>query len=198
MGTCCSTRCFKSFDVARIRFFAGLRLGFVFKVAATPGSLSFAGLYDNRLTVRRLHGQMQRLQPGITGDKRKNNSPESRATNERTTAMKITVSESLFIDRFCDYGRQDQFSVMGLRALFEYLDDLDEQCGTETELDVIAICCDFAEAGSAIKWCADFGYDVPGIDDCDDDDEREELALEFLQENTMVVAFDGGVIAAAF
>ena len=41
--------------------------------------------------------------------------------------------------------RPDNFSYEGLRALFEYLEDLEEDMGEELELDVIAICCDYTE-----------------------------------------------------
>lgn len=51
---------------------------------------------------------------------------------------------SLFRARFEDYGRQDQFPN-GLRELFEYLESLSEDIGEDFELDVIALCCDFAE-----------------------------------------------------
>lgn len=72
------------------------------------------------------------------------------AGERRTNRMKTTITQSMFIDAFRDCGRESQFSYAGLCALFEYLDDLDEQCGTETELDPIAICCDFSEAGRAV------------------------------------------------
>lgn len=41
--------------------------------------------------------------------------------------------------------RPNNFSYDGLFALFEYLEDIEGQTGEPIELDVIAICCDFAE-----------------------------------------------------
>lgn len=41
--------------------------------------------------------------------------------------------------------RPNNFSDDGLFALFEYLEDIEGQTGEPIELDVIAICCDFAE-----------------------------------------------------
>ena len=63
---------------------------------------------------------------------------------ERRCSVKITVDESMFIQRFQDYGRMENFSRAGLRALFAHLTEL-EDYSDEYELDVIALCCDFAE-----------------------------------------------------
>lgn len=45
-----------------------------------------------------------------------------------------------FCRAFEECGRGDQFSTDALRMIFDYLDEDD------SELDVIAICCDFAES----------------------------------------------------
>jgi len=42
-------------------------------------------------------------------------------------------------------GREDQFSYEGKKALFEYLEQLSDDCGIEIELDVIALCCEYSE-----------------------------------------------------
>jgi hypothetical protein len=60
-------------------------------------------------------------------------------------AIKETVSYTMFEQRFKDSGRQDQFSPSGLRTLFDYLEELSEATDEEVELDVIALCCEFAE-----------------------------------------------------
>lgn len=59
--------------------------------------------------------------------------------------MKQTVNNSDFHQAFRNYGRQDQFSVAGRDALFEYLERYEQDTGTELELDVIALCCDYSE-----------------------------------------------------
>lgn len=41
--------------------------------------------------------------------------------------------------------RPNNFTPDGLQALFDHLEDYEEQTETQTELDVIAICCDFVE-----------------------------------------------------
>lgn len=62
------------------------------------------------------------------------------------------IDESLFISRFEDYKRVEtpenpngNFSYKGLRALFQYLDSLSEDTGEDIKLDVISLCCDYAE-----------------------------------------------------
>jgi len=58
--------------------------------------------------------------------------------------MKITVSFNQFCDSFDD-SRKDNFSYEGKRALFDYLENLEDDTGEEMELDPIALCCEFTE-----------------------------------------------------
>lgn len=48
-----------------------------------------------------------------------------------------------FVREFSEYGREDNFSYYGLKALYEYLSDISEE--VPYELDVIAICCEYSE-----------------------------------------------------
>lgn len=50
-----------------------------------------------------------------------------------------------FQDAFQIMGRGDQFSYEALRALFDYLEQLEEDMGEQIELDVIALCCEYSE-----------------------------------------------------
>lgn len=109
--------------------------------------------------------------------------------------MKTTVNEYDFRDAFKRYDR-DNFSYAGLGALFEYLEEYEEQCNDELELDVIALCCDLSEHASALACLDDMGYGFEP--EGDDDDEREESALEYLRENTSVIEFNGGIIIQGF
>lgn len=59
--------------------------------------------------------------------------------------MKTMVSESGFMQAFKDCGRDNQFSYDALRALYDWLEQLGEDCGEEIELDVIALCCEYTE-----------------------------------------------------
>jgi hypothetical protein len=57
----------------------------------------------------------------------------------------MTVTQSMFRDEFVRMGRKDQFSYEALGAMYDALIELEEDCGSEMELDVIAICCEYSE-----------------------------------------------------
>jgi len=70
--------------------------------------------------------------------------------------------ENLFISRFEDYKRvvtpenkNGNFSYKGLRALFQYLEDLYTE-ENPLKLDVISLCCDFAEYKNIEEYLRDF------------------------------------------
>jgi hypothetical protein len=96
--------------------------------------------------------------------------------------MKTTVSRYDFERAFVDAGRKDQFSYEGLNALFEYLEQYEEDTGQEIELDVIALCCDYYEdTPEAIA--ANYSIDLEGMDE----DEQLEVVRDYLNENTTLV-----------
>ena len=59
--------------------------------------------------------------------------------------MKQTINFYDFNQAFNNI-RPANFSYDGLLALFNYLEQYEDDCGTEIELDVIALCCDFTES----------------------------------------------------
>lgn len=65
--------------------------------------------------------------------------------NTLGTKMKQTITFQDFRDAFRNYNRKDNFSYEGLEALFEYLEQYEQDSGQELELDVIALCCDYNE-----------------------------------------------------
>tara|TARA_R100001443_G_scaffold115470_1_gene133308 strand:+ start:506 stop:943 length:438 start_codon:yes stop_codon:yes gene_type:complete len=46
---------------------------------------------------------------------------------------------------FRTYGRGNQFSWAGFKALFEYLEDVSEDMGEDLNIDVIGLCCEWSE-----------------------------------------------------
>ena len=58
--------------------------------------------------------------------------------------MKQTINEFDFKNEFKKI-RPDNFSYDGLTALYDYLIQYEEDCGTELEFDPIAYCCEFSE-----------------------------------------------------
>ena len=55
--------------------------------------------------------------------------------------MRQTITKEDFRDAFFRTGRKDQFSYEALGALYDHLEELDENY----DLDVIALCCEYAE-----------------------------------------------------
>jgi hypothetical protein len=70
--------------------------------------------------------------------------------------MKQTVNFNAFVDAFQAYDRYDQFGYEALRALFDNIEEMEQDTGEEMELDVIALCCDWACYISAIEACNDY------------------------------------------
>lgn len=95
--------------------------------------------------------------------------------------MKTTVNFHDFQDAFRRMDRAGQFSRPGLRALFDYLEELECETGDEHELDVVALCCDFAEYDTAEDAAEEYGWTPEDGDN----------PLEWLQEQTSVIEVHG-------
>ena len=100
--------------------------------------------------------------------------------------MYQTINKSQFRDAFRAMGRADQFSYDALGMLFDYFDDVDP----DHELDVIAICCAFAE--NSPEYIADqYDVDVRGMDE----EQTLDAVLEYLGEKTQVIGVtDAGAV----
>jgi len=111
--------------------------------------------------------------------------------------MKQNVDFCDFERAFREYDRFDNFGHDGLKALFEYLEGYEEDCGEEIELDVIALCCDYSQYDSAADAAEELisGWER---EEGEADDDFEARALAELQDNTQVIEYDGGVIVQAF
>ena len=114
--------------------------------------------------------------------------------------MKQTVSFNDFCDAWRSHDRNDSFSYEGKKALFEWIEEIDEDCGNETELDIIALDCEFSEHASALDCIIDNGYDFTTDEELDGE-QQEEDAMEYLNENTSIISvasFEGGIIIQSF
>ena len=58
--------------------------------------------------------------------------------------MKTTVNKTDFIDAFKKL-RPSNFSYEGLDALYDHIENLEQDTEEEIDLDVIAFCCDYSE-----------------------------------------------------
>lgn len=57
---------------------------------------------------------------------------------------------------FEEYGRGEQFSPYGFKALFEYLEQYEEETGESLTVDPVGLSCDFTEYDSAREALAEF------------------------------------------
>lgn len=82
--------------------------------------------------------------------------------------------------------RPENFSYDGLRILFDYLEDYEDQTGETIELDVIALCCDYVEYswGDVVR---EYSIRV-------EDDDMQETVLAFLERNTSVCGHDDDIV----
>lgn len=91
--------------------------------------------------------------------------------------------------------REDEYahwSWSGAVALVEYFEDYEESTNTKIEFDTVAIRCEYSEYKSVLEAAEDYGF-IP-TDDEDDKDAIEAEALNYLEERTTVIKFEGGVI----
>ena len=87
------------------------------------------------------------------------------------------INEYDFTRAFKRMGRGEQFSYSGLLALYEWCEEVYSE-GNGLELDVIALCCDFAEYDSIKDYNQQLDEEFNNIDE--------------LLENCIVIPIDGG------
>lgn len=86
--------------------------------------------------------------------------------------MYTTINSSSFHDAFIRMDRKDQFSYEAREALFSYLEEYEESTGQQIELDVIALCCDYAEYDNLKDFLSQTWYtteDYETIEDLEQD-----------------------------
>lgn len=88
--------------------------------------------------------------------------------------MYTRISKYDFMEAFRNMDMYDQFGYEALSALFDYIEDVEQDTGVEIDLDVVDICCDYTV--STLKEVRD-AYDL---------DEDVDV-LEYLMDNTVVV-----------
>ena len=95
--------------------------------------------------------------------------------------MKQTINEYQFRRAF-ETTRPNNFSYEGLKALYEYLEEYEEDTEQEIELDVIGLCCDFTEYDSLEDFQKEY-YDEE-VGDCYED-------IEEIENETIVIPIEG-------
>ena len=85
--------------------------------------------------------------------------------------MKEYVNKYTFRNRFRSSDNYaNQFSTKGLDALFEYIEEVEDDIGEEFEFDMVGICCDYTEYDDFEQFKDDYStwcdnYEVRKLDD---------------------------------
>lgn len=107
--------------------------------------------------------------------------------------MRKTITEHEFVNEFDECDRGGDFSRDGRRALFEYLEQLEENIGEDIELDIIALCCEYSEYEDMENYIKDYyGREETkplGVDkeDYDSLEEWHDAVFEELRQHTTVI-----------
>ena len=85
------------------------------------------------------------------------------------------VNEYTFRERFMGSDTyKHNFSFQGLHALFEYIEELEDDCGEEIEFDMVALCCEYSEYDDIEDFNNQFSHEKDGYNL---DDIREETVV---------------------
>ena len=110
--------------------------------------------------------------------------------------MKETVNRSRFHDAFISMDRETNFTYEARNMLFDYIEELEESCDMETELDVIAFCCEYTE--EHYEDIVTYYSDLLDMDDstCFDQDD----VVQALEEHTTVIGTmtNGNILYCTF
>lgn len=94
--------------------------------------------------------------------------------------MKTTVNKYEFTNEMTNYG----FTRSGALALFDYLEQYEEDTDHELDFDPIAFSCDFTEYKNLQEIAHEYGEEYGDLD--------------YLEQSTTVIEFDGGLIITNF
>ena len=99
-------------------------------------------------------------------------------------AIIVTINSGLeFAAEFAQWPqRKDQFSRPALHALYEFLDEASNGLGEDIELDVVGLCCEWAEYKDMEAVKED--YEIKNLSD--------------LLDQATVIEFDGGLLVEQF
>ena len=95
--------------------------------------------------------------------------------------MKQTINKSTFTSNSVI---SEAFSYDASIALFDYLEQFEEDCGIELDFDPVALRCDFDEYESL----EEIGKNYWDLQEMEDEEEK----IDWLRDKTTVIEFNGG------
>jgi hypothetical protein len=102
-----------------------------------------------------------------------------------------------------DMLRRDEnanWSNRGARALVEHLEQLEEDTGTDMEMDIVEIRCEYSEYESLQDWATDyFGGEEEFLSVIGKrGEDAEEAIRDYINDRGALIEFDGGIIVSSF
>jgi len=101
----------------------------------------------------------------------------------------------------CEYS---SFSRKASYALAEHLEQLEEDSGDSMQLDLVAIRCEYTEHESILEFCGDYFGSMGGkgvderVPEFEDSDDLEKWVKTYIEDNGVLIEFDGGIIVSEF
>jgi len=104
-------------------------------------------------------------------------------------AIIYSLHQEKFIDEFRKI-RENNFSYDGLKTLFQYLDEMSEDCGQNIEFDPIGFCCEFSEYNLE-DFNEDYDLNIESFEDFDIEKHEDKLnensirIIDFFNDNSV-------------
>lgn len=108
---------------------------------------------------------------------------------------------ALTTNQAADILMQDDIAAWtcaGAKAMIEYLEDLEEVMGEPIQMGSVDIRCEYSEHETLIGWAESYWGGAAPSWDILDIDVLDEMIREYLQDNTTLIEFDGGIIVQDF
>jgi hypothetical protein len=100
----------------------------------------------------------------------------------KTEMTTYECAKALTHDEYANWTRSGAF------ALVEYLEQMEDDCGTQIEFDPVALRCEFSEYDTAIEAAKVYTSEFT----------TEEAALEYLENHTTVINHANGILIQDF
>jgi hypothetical protein len=104
----------------------------------------------------------------------------------KTEMNTYECAKALTHDNYANWTRSGAF------ALVEYLEQMEEDCGTSIEFDPVAFRCEFSEYESLQDFAKQFwATDSQRLT-------RDEVIKEYIEHRSTLIEFDGGILVQDF
>jgi len=105
--------------------------------------------------------------------------------------MKQNIGFNQFLDAFPE-SYKNNFTYNGKKALFEYLEQLEDDIGKEIECDIIAFCCEYGEYKNLKEYLQSYSSDIDKAEYEENDDLEgyEKAVLEEIRDKTTLIMID--------